>query len=73
MNGQYNYPKAQRYISKMTENEKRARLNEYGKDMARMYPDLHGAISFNFQEGKYTGKAKMELCLNTSKKQALKN
>ena len=50
---------------KMTENEKRARLNEYGKDMARMYPDLHGSISFNFQDGKYTGKARIELCMDT--------
>ena len=52
----------------MTENEKLAKLNEYGKDMARMYPGLHGSISFNYQDGKYTGKAKIELCLNTKGK-----
>lgn len=51
----------------MTENEKLARLNEMGKEIAGMYPDLHGSMSFNFQDGKYTGKAKMDLCMDTSR------
>lgn len=52
----------------MTENEKLARLNEIGKEIAGMYPALHGSVSFNFQNGKYTGKAKIDLCLNTKSK-----
>ena len=52
----------------MTENEKLARLNEMGKEIAAMYPELHGTLSFNFQNGKYTGKAKIDLCLNTKDK-----
>lgn len=52
----------------MTENEKLARLNEIGKEIAAMYPELHGSLSFNFQYGKYTGKAKIDIYLNTKSK-----
>ena len=46
--------KAQRYIL-MTEQERRARLNEIGKEIARMYPDVKGSITFNIHEGTYKG------------------
>ena len=51
----------------MTDPEKRARLNEMGKEIAEMYPDLHGSMSFNFKQGKYTNKARMDLCMDTSR------
>lgn len=49
----------------MTDNEKLARLNEMGKEIADMYPNIHGSLSFNFQDGKYTNKVKMGLCMDT--------
>ena len=49
----------------MTENEKLARLNEYGKDIERMYPGIHGSMIFEYKDGKYMGKTKMILCIDT--------
>lgn len=49
------FTKAQRYISGMTENEKRARLNEIGWELALMYPERTGTIKFGVFDGKYKG------------------
>ena len=39
----------------MTENEKKARLNEIGKEIAKMYPEIRGSIAFNIHKGSYKG------------------
>lgn len=39
----------------MTEPEKRARLNEMGKEIGTMYPHRHGSFSFDFVGGKFNG------------------
>ncbi len=39
----------------MTENEKKTRLNEIGKEIAKMYPDVRGCVTFNIHKGTYKG------------------
>lgn len=39
----------------MTENEKKARLNEIGKEIAEMNPNVNGSISFDYSQGKLKG------------------
>ena len=55
-----------KYIKKMTETEKKARLHKMGKDIAVMYPGLHGSMSFNYQNGKYMNKNMLNLYIDTS-------
>lgn len=52
----------------MTENEKKVRLNEIGKEIAEMYPDLHGSMIFEFKNGKYMNKNSMNLSFSTKPK-----
>ena len=39
----------------MTENEKRARLNEIGKEIAEMHPKQNGSIEFDYADGELKG------------------
>lgn len=39
----------------MTEQDRRARLNEIGKEIADMYPDSNGSVTFDFSQGKLKG------------------
>ena len=39
----------------MTENEKRARLNEVGWELADTYPERRGNFVFGIVDGKYKG------------------
>jgi hypothetical protein len=39
----------------MTDSEKRARLNEIGKEIAKMYPERIGSLTFDIVLGKLTG------------------
>lgn len=39
----------------MTEQEHRARLNELGKQVAGMYPDSNGSVTFDFSHGELKG------------------
>ena len=39
----------------MTETEKRARLNEIGKEIAEMYPKRKGSLTFDMVSGSLTG------------------
>lgn len=52
----------------MTDNEKRARLNEMGKEIERMYPELHGSVVFDYKNGKYMEKGRMNICFSTKPK-----
>lgn len=40
---------------KMTEQERRARLNEIGKEVAVMFPKSNGSITFDFSQGDLKG------------------
>jgi len=39
----------------MNDNEKRARLNEIGKEIAEMYKNTNGSIAFDYSCGKLKG------------------
>jgi hypothetical protein len=39
----------------MTEIERKARLNEIGKDVAAMHPEKVGSITFDMVYGRFTG------------------
>ena len=53
----------------MTDPEKRARLNEMRKEIETMYPDLHGSVVFEYKNGKYMEKGKMEIYFSTKPKE----
>jgi len=42
-------------VNDMTDPEKRARLNEIGKEIAEMYPKSNGSIAFDYSYGKLKG------------------
>ena len=42
-------------LGKMTEREKRARLNEIGKEVAKMFADRNGSVTFDFLQGTLKG------------------
>ena len=39
----------------MTEQERKLRLNELGKEIAEMFPKSNGSVSFDFSYGKLKG------------------
>jgi len=39
----------------MTEKERKLRLNELGKEVAGMFPESNGSVSFDFSQGKLKG------------------
>ena len=40
---------------KMTEQERRLRLNELGKEIATMYPKSNGSVTFDYSQGQLKG------------------
>jgi len=39
----------------MTEKERKLRLNEIGKEVAEMYPNENGSVTFDYNHGKLQG------------------
>ena len=39
----------------MNEAQRKARLNEIGKEIAGMYPDSHGSVTFDYGRGDLKG------------------